>query len=510
MFYYDYKYDYALGLWFIFLVSVIWAGASILVQYVYREHSFNSPFLLTYIGTSLFTILLPMQWIGQYSCFRKNRKSRNSYEALPTRTRTSQDLSTSPPDQPLEPHIDISSEEGSDSEQRHSISGRQVEQSGHENENLRQTAPGSRTVTGTVHAPFVVPWTNHDHLVAAMKIAPIWFISNWAYNSSLLYTTITSSTVLSSTGSLFTFFFAACIYRTESYTHLKFAGVILGVVGSIMTGLHDAAIDEENEPSSVETDTADANSGRSLFQVLTSRVLTSSNSDDVVTLLWGDGLGLLSAIGYGIYAAMVGVLCPQDESLMSMQLFLGYVGLCNALVLSPLAIYQVLFSDPASSSAYSLTWVVFGLLVVKGLLDNVLSDYLWARAVILTSATVATVGLGLTIPLAFVSDVFWMGKANVMNPSSVAGALSVLCGFVLVNLGNTGSSPIIDDEPQVQHALAAHDEHRTGDSDVTNAMGAQAFPSYVSEKEHCLHPLELKRNSSNLFPPDQAYQQGFV
>ena len=36
--------------------------------------------------------------------------------------------------------------------------------------------------------------------------------------------------------------------------------------------------------------------------------------------------------------------------------------------------------------------------------ERILSDYLWAQAVILTSATVATVGTGLTIPLAFVSD----------------------------------------------------------------------------------------------------------
>ena len=36
-------------------------------------------------------------------------------------------------------------------------------------------------------------------------------------------------------------------------------------------------------------------------------------------------------------------------------------------------------------------------LLLKGLFDNVLSDYFWARAVVLTSATVATVGLGLTI-----------------------------------------------------------------------------------------------------------------
>ena len=82
-----------------------------------------------------------------------------------------------------------------------------------------------------------------------------------------------------------------------------------------------------------------------------------------------------------------------------------------------------------------MTWIVFGYLVAKGLLDNVLSDYLWARAVVLTSATVATVGLGLTIPLAFVSD--WiMGHANVATIQSVLGAVAVLAGFILVNLGD--------------------------------------------------------------------------
>jgi hypothetical protein len=42
----------------------------------------------------------------------------------------------------------------------------------------------------------------------------------------------------------------------------------------------------------------------------------------------------------------------------------------------------------------------------QAIFDNVVADYLWARAVILTSPTVATVGLSLTIPLAFISDFF--------------------------------------------------------------------------------------------------------
>jgi hypothetical protein len=48
-----------------------------------------------------------------------------------------------------------------------------------------------------------------------------------------------------------------------------------------------------------------------------------------------------------------------------------------------------------------LTWRVLGAMVLKGLLDNVLSDYLWARAILLTGAlaaaadTHAVAGLGL-------------------------------------------------------------------------------------------------------------------
>eukprot|EP00977_Amphora_coffeiformis_P003772 scaffold756_cov158-Amphora_coffeaeformis.AAC.9 len=63
------------------------------------------------------------------------------------------------------------------------------------------------------------------------------------------------------------------------------------------------------------------------------------------------------------------------------------------------------------------------------------SDYLWLRSVLLTNATVATVGLGLTIPLAFGSDVV-MGKPNVLTFSSLMGATTVLVGFILVNAGN--------------------------------------------------------------------------
>jgi hypothetical protein len=69
---------------------------------------------------------------------------------------------------------------------------------------------------------------------------------------------------------------------------------------------------------------------------------------------------------------------------------------------------------------------------VSGLFNNVISDYLWARSVVLTSSTVASVGLSITIPLAMVSDLLVHGNAP--TALSAGGAVLVIIGFCLVNV----------------------------------------------------------------------------
>jgi solute carrier family 35 protein F5 len=166
----------------------------------------------------------------------------------------------------------------------------------------------------------------------------------------------------------------------------------------------------------------------------------------------GDIAGLLSAVGYGAYTVLLRHLCPKEEDRMSMQLLFGYVGLLNMIILFPVAIF-LLSPTPSrdhappeygpddaatadgSTATTTLTWTILLFLILKGLLDNVISDYLWARAVILTSATVASVGLGLTIPMAFVADSI-MGDPDVeRHLGDVLGAVCVLFGFVFVNIG---------------------------------------------------------------------------
>ncbi|KAJ1424877.1 hypothetical protein B484DRAFT_432237, partial [Ochromonadaceae sp. CCMP2298] len=100
------------------------------------------------------------------------------------------------------------------------------------------------------------------------------------------------------------------------------------------------------------------------------------STDDSTHTVVGDLVALLGALGYGLYTIAIRYQIPDDEGI-SMQLLLGYVGLLNAL-----------FFLPAH-----LSGVVIGFMLLNGMCNNVISDYLWARAVVLTSPTVATIGI---------------------------------------------------------------------------------------------------------------------
>jgi drug/metabolite transporter (DMT)-like permease len=86
-----------------------------------------------------------------------------------------------------------------------------------------------------------------------------------------------------------------------------------------------------------------------------------------------------------------------------------------------------------------LTGAIFGFIVLNGFADNVFSDYLWARAVVLTSPTVATIGMSITIPLAMISD--FLINHKVPSGISFLGAFLVVVGFLLVNI----PKPLQDD-----------------------------------------------------------------
>ena len=74
-----------------------------------------------------------------------------------------------------------------------------------------------------------------------------------------------------------------------------------------------------------------------------------------------------------------------------------------------------------------------GYILLLALGANFISEYFWARSMLLTTPTVATVGLSMTIPLAYISDIL-IGTPGSGSILSGAGAILVVAGFAFCNI----------------------------------------------------------------------------
>ncbi|GAQ88047.1 hypothetical protein KFL_003960080 [Klebsormidium nitens] len=241
-----------------------------------------------------------------------------------------------------------------------------------------------------------------------LVIAPLWFMGQYTFNLSLILTTVTSNTILSSCSSLFTFIISV-VWLKEPFTFFKLAmiGCVMG--GTALVSVADSAPDPQSR-------------NRAPNPIL------------------GDALVLLSALLYATYTTMLRKELPDErseeeegeavpEQKVSTALVFGFVGLFGALLLWPILLG---LHVTGVERVRKMGGRQFGLIIAKGLLDNVLSDYLWARAVVLTTPTAATVGLAFQTPIAIVADIF----INRNSPSVlllVGGAL-VTVGFFGINV----------------------------------------------------------------------------
>lgn len=241
-------------------------------------------------------------------------------------------------------------------------------------------------------------WMRTRVAMVSLLICPFWFLAQLTFNLSLKYTSVTSNTILSSASSLFTFL-VSLAFLGEKFTWVKLISVLLCMSGTIIVSLGDS---------------------QSELRV------TASNP------LLGDILTLVSAAFYSVYITLIRIKIPDDDDKRSgqasMAQFLGFLGLFNLLIFLPVAL---VLNFTKLEPFNKLTWNQVGLIVGKGLLDNALSDYLWAKAVLLTTTTVATAGLTIQVPLAAVVDAL---IGNTPNLWDYIGAVAIILGFIGINI----------------------------------------------------------------------------
>ena len=440
--------SYALGLTFILFVCIIWAASSTLVQYMYNyssnqdEEDLVTPFLVTYIGVALFTILLPLKLCRTQFSSHNDGGSSSSLSST-TATATTNQRPIFQTTDFLNWHDFLCA----------------TDQAIFITESFDPTSLYPHLEQPPVY------WTNSQHFITAAKIAPVWFFTNWCYNRALALTSIASSTTLASTTSAFAFVLEVCLGH-EQFGWAKMLGVLFGISGSTLTGIHDARAEGDSE--------GDAWGG---------------SRDRVV----GDIVAILAAIGFATYAVQIRVLFPEHAR-YSMKVILGYIGVINVVVLSPIALVHIL------RQRNGLDLTVIAMAVIRGLFDYVLSEYLFFRAVLLTSATVTSVGLGLTIPMAFVAD-FIMGMQNIVSIFSMSGAACIFIGFLLVNVD--ASDPGMIEQERRQRMLEYQDME--DDQPPPTSMPPRRSPPPATTK----HNRSSSLLATNHDDDDEDYEMKF-
>ena len=231
----------------------------------------------------------------------------------------------------------------------------------------------------------------------------LWFIANFSSNASLSYTSVASQTILSSTSSFFTLFIGA-ILQVESINSKKLLGLLVSFIGIIVV----------TESDSIMPDV----------------------SFTKIQVVIGNSLALIGALVYGLYSTLL-KRSIKDESKFNINLFFGFVGFFTMITMWPIILFLhysgiETIELPKSSS-------VLILLLINGTITFI-SDYCWAKAILLTSPLTVTVGLSLTIPFAMIGDVIFKNKY--ITISYIVGASLVLISFALINSEEEDREPI--------------------------------------------------------------------
>jgi solute carrier family 35, member F5 len=144
----------------------------------------------------------------------------------------------------------------------------------------------------------------------SLEFSMLWFLANYLSSACLQYTSVGSTTILTSTSSVWTLVLCAWL-RVESFSWRKLVGVLASLAGIILI-------------SSIDLGGADNDDSRGNFPHKTQRQIAI-----------GDIMALVSAFVYGVYVTVMKVRVG-DEDRVNMPLFFGLVGCLNIILLWPL------------------------------------------------------------------------------------------------------------------------------------------------------------------------------
>ena len=412
---------HTLGLLLLLVVVVLWTTCNFLASSIFADDTYAQPFFLTYLNTSAFMLaMVPLITRSFWDLYRRglwhDRMSeiKGNYQRGGWRAVT------------LDPGIS-----GHGSEDSHDL----VKDLDGGDDGASDEGDGllvSRTSSehGRQHQAVISDLTEqkrtHLALLPTAKLALgfcfLWFGANYFALACLEFTTVASTTILTSTSSIWTLMIGA-LTRTERFTWRKLLGVLASLFGIALISTLDSGATAPASSDGTTTPTAPT-----LVHLLT-RAVKEFPSKPPSELLLGDALALLSAIIYGLYTVMLARTAKSAFPLeLNMPLFFGLVGTWNFILLLPLfPILHYTNIEPFVMPPTNRVWMILVLNSIAALA----SDICWAYAMVLTSPLVVTVGLSLTIPLSLVGEMIIQGRYE--NFWYWIGAAVVVGSFVFVD-----------------------------------------------------------------------------
>jgi len=265
----------------------------------------------------------------------------------------------------------------------------------------------------------------------SLEFCMLWFIANYLVAACLEYTSVASSTILTSTSSIWTLLFGA-IFRVEYFSYKKLIGVLASLAGIILI-------------SSVDLSGKDNDSNRGKFPHKTQSEIAI-----------GDAMAFGSAIMYGMYAVVMKKRIGNEDR-VNMPLFFGLVGLFNVIFLWPgfLILHFTgveRFSMPPTGKIWTVVLVSSTFMVNVYVANSAqlnsassfISDICWAYAMLLTTPLVVTVGLSMTIPLSLIGQMILSDQYS--SALYWVGAFIVLLSFLFINHESQEEDGVTDAE----------------------------------------------------------------
>ncbi|CAI0648301.1 unnamed protein product [Colletotrichum noveboracense] len=352
-----------LGISLLLVTVLLWTISNFLASYIFSDHSYDKPFFVVYMNTSVFAVsLVPMlvKFVMRHGVEGLRREAMVVWN-----------------------------------EHKHGKGGLKAE--GDEEDAVageRLLVDDEPSLEAEGYEPKVERMSFRETAIISLEFCMLWFFANYLASACLEYTSVGSVTILNSTSSVWTLVFCA-LMRVEGFTIRKFIGVLASLTGIVLISTVDLS------------GSSDENRG-SFPHKTTSQIAI------------GDSMAFVSAIIYGLYVTVMKVRVGNEDR-VNMPLFFGLVGLFNLVFLWPVFfILHFTGMEPFQLPPTGKIWAI----VIGNSLSSFISDMSWAYAMLLTTPLVVTVGLSLTIPLSLIGEmiqysqysswVYWVGAAVVL------------------------------------------------------------------------------------------------